>query len=198
MAKLYFKYGAMNSGKSTILMQSAHNYEEHGMRVVLIKPKIDTKGDDYIVSRLGVERKVDYSVLDDSNIFSIINSDIKLNGPLACIFIDESQFLTPVQVEQLLYICAKLSIPVICYGLRSDFLTAGFPGSSRLLELAHSLEELKTICRCGKKALFNARKINGKFVFFGQQVAIDAVDNVEYESLCEICYFNEKEKVNLI
>ncbi len=195
MAKLYFKYGAMNSGKSTILMQSAHNYEERGMRVLVLKPLIDTKGENYLVSRLGVKRKVDYSISKDSNIFSIVSSDIKLNGNLACIFIDESQFLQPKQAEELLYICAKLDVPVICYGLRSDFLSVGFPGSTRLLEIAHSLEELKTICRCGRKALFNARKINGEFVFKGEQVAIDLVDNVEYESLCDKCYINYKENI---
>ncbi len=195
MAKLYFKYGAMNSGKSTVLMQSAHNYEERGMRVLILKPKVDTKGDDNLVSRLGFKRKADYSITFENNLFSLIKSDIALNGKLHCIFIDEAQFLESEQAEQLLYVCAKLDIPVICYGLRSDFLTKGFSGSTRLLEIAHSIEELKTICRCGKKALFNARKINGEFVFEGAQVAIDLVDNVEYESLCDKCYILKKESI---
>lgn len=192
MAKLYFKYGAMNSGKSTILLQSAHNYEERGMRTVLLKPMIDTKGADSVVSRLGVSRKVHHLVSATDSISDIINNDIQQNGKLHCIFVDESQFLAVPQVDQLFWIAVEMDIPVICYGLRTDFLTNGFPASSRLLELAHSIEELKTICRCGKKAMFNARKINGKFVFEGEQVAIDNENNVEYESLCPVCYLREK------
>lgn len=192
MAKLYFKYGAMNSGKSTILLQSAHNYEERGMRTVILKPMIDTKGADRVVSRLGVSRKVHYLVSASDNIRDIIIQDIEANGKLHCIFVDESQFLAIPQVDQLFWIAVEMDIPVICYGLRTDFLTNGFPASGRLLEMAHTIEELKTICRCGKKAMFNARKINGKFVFEGEQVAIDNENNVEYESLCPVCYRREK------
>ncbi len=194
MAKLYFKYGAMNSGKSTLLLQSAHNYEERGMRTVIIKPMIDTKGDDKVVSRLGVQRKVDYLVNGDAAITDIITADIASKGALHCIFVDECQFLTVKQAEELFWIAVDMDIPVLCYGLRTDFLTNGFAASSRLLELAHSIEEMKTICRCGKKAMFNARKINGRFVFEGRQVAIDNQNNVEYESLCPVCYLREKNK----
>lgn len=194
MAKLYFKYGAMNSGKSTLLLQSAHNYEERGMRTVIIKPMVDTKGDDKVVSRLGVQRKVDYLVNSDVAITDIITADIAANGVLHCIFVDECQFLTVKQAEELFWIAVDMDIPVLCYGLRTDFLTNGFAASSRLLELAHSIEEMKTICRCGKKAMFNARKINGRFVFEGRQVAIDNQNNVEYESLCPVCYLKEKSK----
>ena len=194
MAKLYFKYGAMNSGKSTLLIQAAYNYQERGMRVILMKPMVDIKGDDTIVSRLGISRKVDYLLSPMEDLTALIEKDIKQNGPLHCVFVDESQFLAPLQADQLFWAAVKLDVPVICYGLRSDFLTNGFPASSRLLELAHSIEELKTICRCGKKAMFNARKVNGKFVFAGQQVAIDNVDNVQYEALCPSCYLTEKEK----
>ena len=192
MAKLYFKYGAMNSGKSTVLLQSAHNYEERGMRTVILKPQIDTKGADNVVSRLGVSRQVNYLVASGDSIHSIIRKDIETEGKLHCIFVDECQFLTVPQAEELFWIAVGMDIPVICYGLRTDFLTNGFAASSRLLELAHSIEELKTICRCGKKAMFNARKINGRFVFEGEQVAIDNENNVEYESLCPVCYLNEK------
>jgi thymidine kinase len=108
--------------------------------------------------------------------------------------VDECQFLATSQADQLFWIAVEMDIPVICYGLRTDFLTNGFAASSRLLELAHSIEELKTICRCGKKAMFNARKINGRFVFEGEQVAIDNENNVEYESLCPVCYLKEKNK----
>ena len=192
MAKLYFKYGAMNSGKTTLLLQSAHNYEERGMRTVILKPQVDTKGNDKIVSRLGVWRTVDYLVAPDDRIKEIIEKDSAQKGTLHCIFIDECQFLTVPQAEELFWIAVGMDIPVLCYGLRTDFLTNGFAASSRLLELAHSIEEMKTICRCGKKAMFNARKINGKFVFEGRQVAIDNQNNVEYESLCPVCYLKEK------
>lgn len=194
MAKLYFKYGAMNSGKSTLLLQSAHNYEERGMRTIILKPMVDTKGDDKIVSRLGVTRKVDYLVKAEDSIDTIVDRDITASGSLHCIFVDECQFLTVKQAEELFWIAVSMDIPVLCYGLRTDFLTNGFAASSRLLELAHSIEEMKTICRCGKKAMFNARKINGQFVFEGRQVAIDNENNVEYESLCPVCYLREKNK----
>ena len=95
-----------------------------------------------------------------------------------------------------MHIVVKLNIPVICYGLRSDFKTNGFPGSTRLLELAHTIEEMKTICSCGRKAMFNARKVNEKFVFDGEQVAIDGEDKVTYESLCPNCYYEELDKYN--
>ncbi len=195
MAKLYFKYGAMNSGKSTVLLQSAHNYEERGMRTVIMKPMIDTKGADSVVSRLGVSRQVNYLVGAADSIKNIIEQDIAEKGKLHCIFVDECQFLSVPQTEELFWLAVSMDIPVICYGLRTDFLTNGFAASSRLLELAHSIEELKTICRCGKKAMFNARKINGSFVFEGAQVAIDNENNVEYESLCPVCYLQEKNKV---
>ncbi len=102
---------------------------------------------------------------------------------------DEVQFLSTIQIDQLLMIAIKLNVPVIAYGLRTDFKMNGFEGSERLLLIAHSIEELKTICRCGRKAIFNARKINGKFVSDGAQVAIDGENKVEYESLCSNCYY---------
>lgn len=192
MSKLYFRYGAMNSGKSTNLMQVAHNYEERGMKVVLIKPSTDKKGGDKLVSRLGVERKVDLLINDDQNIFEEIKNWEKDKYKINCILVDEVQFLKAYQIDELFEVAVSLDIPVICYGLRTDFKMQGFEGSTRLLLLAHSIEELKTICKCGRKAVLNGRKINKKFVFEGEQVAIDNVDNVEYESLCGHCYFNFK------
>lgn len=194
MAKLYFRYGAMNSGKSTALMQVAHNYEERGMRVLIMKPSIDTKGGEKLVSRLGVERTVDVAVGPELDILECVRRDAAANGAPACILTDESQFFTPEQAEQLFMVTVELDIPVISYGLRADFSLKGFPGSTRLLELAHNIEEMKTICHCGRKAIFNGRKINGKFVFEGAQVAIDMENNVEYESLCAQCYFAERKK----
>ncbi|WP_302622861.1 thymidine kinase [uncultured Clostridium sp.] len=192
MSKLYFRYGAMNSGKSTHLMQVAHNYEERGMKVILIKPATDKKGGDKLVSRLGVERKVDILCLEKINIYEEIQKWQEVKFKVNCILVDEVQFMTKEQVDQLFKIAVVLDIPVICYGLRTDFMMEGFEGSTRLLLLAHSIEEMKTICKCGRKAILNGRKINGEFVFEGEQVAIDNIDNVQYESLCGHCYFRHK------
>jgi len=195
MAKLYFRYGAMNSGKSTALLQAAHNYEERGQRVILAKPMIDTKGDRTIVSRLGVTREVDVVIGPATDVVTLIDNEAdrvlrETGNPVSCVLVDESQFLTPRQVDDLFITAVSRNIPVLAYGIRTDFQTVAFPGSRRLLEIAHSLEELKTICRCGKKAIFNARKVDDVFVFDGAQVAIDGVD-VSYESLCGECYLSE-------
>ena len=192
MAKLYFRYGAMNSGKSTALMQVAHNYEERGMKVVVIKPRVDTKAKDKISSRIGIDRQVDHLIDKNEDVRDYI---YKLDN-VKCVLVDEVQFLSSKQIDQLLFITIEKDIPVICYGIRTDFKLNGFEGSSRLLEIAHSIEEMKTICKCGRKALFNARVINGEFVFSGNQVAIDGNDEVTYESLCPKCYFEELEKKN--
>ena len=194
MAKLYFRYGAMNSGKSTALMQVAHNYEERGMRVLVLKPRIDSKGGDQLLSRLGISRKVDHLISASDDVFALLQREMSTTTPPACILCDESQFFTAAQAEQLFRATCLLNVPVICYGLRTDFSMRGFPGSTRLLELAHTVEEMKTICFCGRKALCNGRKINGEFVFEGDQVAIDQVDDVEYVSLCPQCYCREREK----
>jgi thymidine kinase len=196
MSKLYFRHGAMNSGKSTALLQAAHNYEERGQSVLLAKPAVDTKGDTAILSRLGVDRHVDFLVTPDLNLRTEFQKRSTVQREttgkrVACLLIDEAQFLTRDQVDQALEIAVLDDVPVLAFGIRTDFLTNGFPGSLRLLEIAHSLEELKTICRCGKKAMFNGRKINGDFVFDGAQVAIDG-EEVTYESLCPSCYFREK------
>ena len=187
MAKLYFRYGAMNSGKSTLLLQTAHNYEENGMKIRVVKPKKDTKGNNHIVSRLGIDRKVDYLVDKNTNIYEIVKKKYK---DVSCVLIDEAQFIEPKQIDQLMDIAVDLDIPVICYGLRTDFQTNLFPGSQRLLAIAHSLEELKTICSCGRKALFV-----GRFTVDGDQVAIDGENNVTYKSMCPKCYKNAKSKL---
>ena len=195
MAKLYFRYGAMNSGKSTALLQAAFNYEERGHQVLLAKPSVDTKGDRSIVSRLGVVREVDFTIGPEDAVLDRFHQHrtrvIEAHGrDVSCLLVDEAQFLTAEQVDDLLRIALMDSIPVLAYGIRTDFQTVAFPGSRRLLEVAHSLEELKTICRCGRKAIFNARRIDGVFVFDGDQVAIDGED-VTYESLCGVCYLEE-------
>jgi thymidine kinase len=177
----------MNSGKSTALLQVAYNYEERGQRVLIAKPAVDTKGNLQVVSRLGMSRNVDFLVLPTDNLRNKL-ADVAADTKVDCLLIDEAQFLSPAQVDEAMEIAVLDKIPVLAYGIRTDFLTKGFPGSIRLLEIAHSLEELKTICRCGKKAMFNARLKNGAFVFDGDQVAIDG-DEVTYESLCPNCYY---------
>jgi thymidine kinase len=211
VAKLYFRYGAMNSGKSTSLLQAAYNYEERGQHVLLAKPEIDTKGADQISSRLGMRREVDFLISPDADLralFAEHRARVRARAEealipeprvgdaapdVACLLVDEAQFLTPEQVDDLLRIVVLDGVPVLAYGIRTDFQTHAFPGSRRLLELAHSLEELKTICRCGRKALFNARLVGGRFVFDGDQVAIDelSADRVTYESMCAECYLRE-------
>ena len=193
MAKLYFRYGAMNSGKSTALMQVAFNYEERGMTVYLIKPQIDTKGGKTLISRIGVQREVDYMSLPEDNLYEMVE-DLIQSQTIHCILVDEAQFLHKHQVDELMAVTVKLKIPVIAYGLRTDFSTNGFPGAERLLLLAHSIEEMKTICTCGRKATFNGRKVNGRFVFEGEQVVIENQAHIEYQSLCPECYFRLKDE----
>jgi len=195
VAKLYFRYGAMNSGKSTALLQAAYNYEERGQRVLLAKPGVDTKGDDAIVSRLGVTRAADVTFAPDDEVRQVFSARrdavrAETGSSLACLLVDEAQFLVPHQIDDLLRIAILDDVPVLAYGIRTDFRTVAFPGSRRLLEVAHSLEELKTICRCGRKAVFTARTVGDRFVFDGDQVAIDG-QQVTYESLCGACYLAE-------
>lgn len=186
MAKLYFRYGSMNSGKSSVLMQVAYNYEENNKKVIVIKPIVDTKGGNKLSSRIGLKRKVDVllkrsdSVIENTNILEVKPD---------CILVDEAQFLTRNQIDELWYIAKTHEIPVVCFGLRTDFKTNSFPGSMRLLELADSLEEVATICSCGKKARFVGRKVNDEYVYDGEQVVIDGSDKrVEYVPLCGKCY----------
>ncbi len=192
MAKLFFRYGAMNSGKTTALIQVAYNYQERGMRTYILKPAVDVKGQQCIISRLRVVREVDKLVKPSENLFNLIEKENEKAGDINCVLVDEAQFLTSDQVTQLFEVAVLLDIPVICYGLRTDFQLKGFKGSEQLLLLAHSLEELKTICKCGRKAVANTRKIDGEFVFTGDQVAIEGEKNVEYESLCAQCYYRHK------
>ena len=188
MSKLYFRYGAMNSGKTTLLLQVAHNYEERGMKVLILKPGIDTKGDNKIVTRIGLKRKVDHIIEKDENLTTYLNNIPK---DIACVLVDEAQFLSRDQVDELFMFSKLKDIAVICYGLKTDFKTISFPGSLRLFEVADVMEELYTICRCGKRAKFNARIVNGEFTSSGEQVAIDGENQVEYESLCGKCYLEK-------
>lgn len=198
MAKLYFRYGAMNSGKSTSLLQAAYNYEERGQQVLLAKPEIDTKGASQISSRLGMTREVDFLIPAAEAaraLFHLQRERVRRSGSdVACLLVDEAQFLEPDQVDDLFRIAVEDDTPVLAYGIRNDFRTHAFPGSGRLLAIAHTLEELKTICRCGRKAVFNGRRIGDRFVFDGDQVAIDGAGDelvTTYESLCGHCYLQE-------
>lgn len=190
MAKLYFRFGAMNCGKSTALMQVAHNYNENNKRVVVIKSSIDTKADDYLESRIGLKRKVDI-LIDPEKSLEPYYED--WNEDVSCVLVDEAQFLTKKQVEELWMASKLYDIPVICYGLKTDFQSNLFEGSKRLLELADELEELTTICSCGNKAKFNARFVDGNFTQEGNSILIDgSFQNVEYKPMCGRCYIKNK------
>lgn len=186
MAKIEFRYGAMNSGKSMELMRIAYNYCENNKKVIVIKSQIDTKGDEYLVSRVGMKRKVDIFLNPNESLFTEKNKEYYIDAD--CILVDEAQFMLPFQVDELWQISKVLDIPVICFGIKTDFKSKVFPGSERLLEVSDELIELETICSCGHKARFNARKVNGEFVLEGEQNVIDGSIDVEYVPLCGSCY----------
>jgi thymidine kinase len=186
MAKLYFRYAAMNAGKSTALLQVAYNYEERDQSVRLFTSAIDTRnGGERIASRLGVARAA--SLYDATTDFACV----LLAEPLpSCVLIDEAQFLTERQVTDLHRFAHVEDVPVICYGLRSDFQGLAFPGSRTLLTLADDLEEIKTVCRCGRKATFNMRVDHrGQRVTEGDQVEIGG--NERYEAVCPLRFYTD-------
>ena len=192
MSKLYFRYGAMNCGKSSALMQVAHNYEENNKFVSVIKSKVDTKANDKLSSRIGLERQVDILIEKDESFTEYFDY---WNNNVHCILVDEAQFLTSSQVEELWYVSKMYDIPVICYGLRTDFKSNLFEGSKRLLELADEIEELITICSCGKRAKFNTRVVNGEYTLDGNVVEIDGNDkSIEYKPMCGKCYLQKVKK----
>lgn len=194
MAKLIFRYGAMNSGKTTVMLQTAYNYEEKGHKVVLLKSSEDTKGDDLVVSRIGLSRKIDEFIKPKDKVVNVLE---KYLDNIDCIIVDEAQFLLPKQVEELYYISKIYDIPVITYGLRTNFVMEEFKGSPKLLLLADEIQELPTICSCGKKARMNARKVFGEYVIEGESVVIDGENkNTEYEPLCGNCYLEKVMKAN--
>ena len=190
MAKLHFKYGAMNSGKTDILIKTAYNYTERGLTVVVIKPSIDTKGGETVVTRSGGSRNVDILVTPDSDVRHELNKFIKNNkiAKVNCVLVDEAQLLGQKQVDQLFDIAKKDNTSVIAYGLRTDFLTNLFVGSHRLMALADNIEKIPTMCKCGSQAEFNCRKINNQYTFSGHQIAIDGEGEITYDSLCGVCY----------
>ncbi len=190
MAKLYFRYAAMNAGKSTALLQAAYNYEERRMAVVLLTAELDTRGGvGLIASRLGLSREAITFNAGHSMAERIAHAQqAKWAAKLSCVLIDEAQFLTPIQVQELHRWAHAYDTPVMCYGLRSDFLGNAFAGSATLLVLADDIEEMKTICECGKKASMNARfNDDGDRVREGEQVLIGG--NTRYRGLCPDCFY---------
>ena len=184
MAKLFFRYSAMNAGKSTSLLQIAYNYEEQGQKVLLFTAGIDDRsGQGIIASRLGLQRQA--ATFDAVTDFWAL---LHYPTEVACVLIDESQFLTPGQVRQLHRLANTCGLPIICFGLRSDFMGQPFPGSAHLLTLADDIEEIKTICACGRKATMNIRTTDtGERVRDGVQVEIGG--HKRYQQVCARCFY---------
>ena len=184
MAKLYFKYGAMGSSKTAQALITKYNYEENDMSVWLIKPSADTRdGEQILRSRIGLEARVDV-IVPGTDIYDLFRKTKE--GHCDVVIVDECQFLTPEQIDQLRAIVNDCGIPVLCFGLRTDFQTHLFPGSMRLMELADCIEEIKTMCDCGAKATVNARINNGYIVTEGAQVVLGGNDS--YIAMCHKCY----------
>jgi thymidine kinase len=187
----------MNSGKSLDLLRLAHSHEEGGRDVMVVKPLSDTKGGNVITSRIGLSREVDVLVPPDLDLRrTITEAHIKMSKAgkeIYHVLVDEAQFLAPEQVDQLFMLAIDdPCIPVTAFGLRTDFQTHSFPGSARLLEVAHSIHPIDAPCRlCPSDSMFNARMLDGNFVLGGPQVAIDGEADVSYESLCGRCYVRE-------
>lgn len=191
MAKLYFKYGTMGSSKTAQALITKFNYEERGMKTVLIKPSVDTRdGKNVCKSRIGLSAEA-LTVNKSVNLFKLIK-DMKVD----VVIVDECQFLTEDQVDQLADVVMEMDVPVLCFGLRADFQTHLFPGSKRLFEIADSITEIKYICECGNKAVVNARlDENGRVVTEGSQVLIGGNDR--YVAMCRKCWLKKiKERQN--
>jgi len=178
----------MGCGKTMQLLQVAFNYEERGHKVCVIKPKTDTKNGTKLLTRIGPERETNFCFSRKTNLY---NEIAKSYRNVRCVFVDEAQFLTKKQVDELMLVTIDLDIPVMCYGLRLNFRRedGGFEGATRLLQIAHEIEEIKTICECGHKATYNVRFLNGKFVSDGPDILIDdGKTKIEYRALCPACY----------
>lgn len=188
MAKLYFKFGAMGSSKTAQALITKFNYEERGMKVMLLKPMVDTRDGLTITrSRIGLSAEA-IAVADTQNIYDLYTTQY---SDCNVIIVDECQFLTPDQVDQLGQIVIDYDVPVLCFGLATDFTTHMFPGSQRLFEIAESISEIKSICKCGSKATVNARlDDNGNVVFKGEQVCLGGNDR--YVAMCRKCWLKKK------
>ncbi len=196
MAKLYFRYGAMGCGKTIQLLQVAFNYEERGHKVLVMKPKVDTKNGEKLLTRIGPEREVDLCFKNDDNIYEFVREKCK-SEKIACVLVDEAQFMTPTQVDELMEVVTELDIPVMAYGLRLNFrqTDGGFEGATRLLQIAQDIDEIKTICECGRKATVNVRFLNGEITVDGPDIVIDdGKIAVEYRAICQKCYAKYRAK----
>ena len=188
MAKLYFRYGAMGCGKTMQLLQVAFNYEERGHKVCVIKPKTDTKNGTKLLTRIGPERETNFCFERSTDIYQEVANNYQ---DVHCVLVDEAQFLTPAQADQLMKITIDFNIPVMAYGLRLNFRQqdGGFEGATRLLQIAHDIEEIKTICECGHKATLNCRFLDNKLMTDGPDILIDdGKTKIEYRALCPACY----------
>ena len=196
MAKLYFKYGAMGSSKTAQALITKYNYEENDMKVWLLKPSADTRdGVATLRSRIGLEAEVEIATPDADIYERYVTGHM---GKCDAVIVDECQFLTPAQIDQLRRIVDDCNVPVMCFGLRTDFQTHLFPGSHRLMELADAIEEIKTMCDCGAKATVNARINDGYIVTEGAQVVLGGNDC--YIAMCHRCYvrgIREHKKIKL-
>lgn len=187
MSKLFFRYGCMGSSKSAELLIVAYNYEQKGMQPLVLKPAIDTRDVGIIKSRVGISR--DCTLFEsDENLYDLVELFVE-HRKVDCVLVDESQFMTVEQVRQLWEVAIGLDIPVICYGLKTDYKGCGFDASKELLVLAHEINEIKTICKCGKKATHHLLKVDGQYQFDGSGIFIG---DTEFESVCGKCFLTTK------
>lgn len=194
MAKLYFTYGTMRANQTTDLLATAYKFEEHGGKVLITRPVIGTTGDENVVSPIGLRRKVDFLTAPEMDMEEEVLRRRATMEHLSAVLVDEAQFLQPGQVDQLLRLAVVHAIPVMAWGLRTDFRTHAFPGSQRFWEAAHELKESIAMCGhggCEHQAQFNARMVNGRFVAEGDQVAMDSEAQVTYTALCAAHYLED-------
>lgn len=193
MAKLTFKYSSVDSGKSIDLIRTAHNYEANGYDVLIIKPCKDPKDGNKISSSIGLSRDANIILFEDQSVVDAISG---LIDDIGCIFIDDAHFLEPSHVDELFCISKACNIPVICYGLRNNFKMESFPGSERLLVVADSIEEIKTLCKCGATARYVARIENGQYVTEGEAIVSDKNAKVKHVPVCADCYLKQVKHVD--
>ena len=197
MAKMYFRYAAMGGGKTLHLLQVVNNYERLQKKCLVAKPSIDSKAQDKVQTRLGLERKCDFLINENTTL--VEENIINLIANADCLVVDEAQFLTQKQVWRLYEISKIYDIPIICYGLRSRVNATPFRGSAPLLTIADDIEEIKSICKCGKKATFQIRYINDILDLGDEEIVIDNPENnVRYEALCGNCYVKLRNKQKIL
>lgn len=193
MAKLTFKYSSVDSGKSIDLIRTAYNYEMNEYNVLIIKPCKDPKEGNKITSSIGLYRDANIILFEDQSVVEAVSG---LLDDIGCIFVDNAHFLETSHVDELFCISKACDIPVICYGLRNNFKMESFPGSQRLLTIADSVEEIKTLCKCGATARYVARIVNGEYVTEGDVIVTERAPGVKHEPVCADCYLQNVKKVD--